>query len=392
MYAVGSRPYARSVQGEQLEHDRLPGWMELAPLVGSAVLAVPVAAQRDFRLSALVLVGLIVAIAAADFRRLLPSWVCTPAVFVCVYFLLRSSDSSDIAPFYLVALTAASAASRPPRQSLVVSGVSAAVLAAAWVWYPDTLAGIVIWIFGIALAHVGGAGVRAQARLAAELEAAQEGLASRAAEDERQRIAREVHDVLAHSLTVTMLHLTGARLALESGDIGEAAEALREAETLGLASLADVRRVVGVLGSDAAVAPPQPDASKIPNLIDDYYAAGMDVDLHIEGDLAELTPATGLGLYRIVQEALANVGRHTSGSAATVKIVATDVAVAIEITNELPMHHALVARGTAEAHRAGGLGVSGMKARAEALGGELTAGPSSDGRWVVAATIPTSPR
>ena len=376
--------YARDVgyDAAASEHERLPGWMAITPLVGSIVLAVPVAAQRGFSPAAIALVTTIALVALLDYRCLLPTAIATPAVLASVYLLLRSSDSSDIAPFYLVALTAASAASHPLRHSLTVAIVSAAILVVAWVWYDDTLSGIVIWVLGIALGHLGGSGIREQGRLAAELEAAHDDLAERAAADERQRIAREVHDVIAHSLTVTMLHLTAARLALDSGDAAEAADALREAEALGLQSLGDVRRVVGVLGADGATAEPQPDASHIPILVDDYRAAGLDVQLVVEGELDALSPATGLALYRIVQEGLANIGRHANGGTARVRIVVGPAEVDVSVANPVG--------AVTSPRREGGLGLTGMKARAEALGGRCSAGPSATGEWEVRASLPRS--
>src|SRR5436853_615896 len=119
--------------------------------------------------------------------------------------------------------------------------------------------GAFAYVLGIGIAWAWGYAVRQQYHLIVELKAAQAGLAERAAADERQRIAREIHDVVAHSLAVTMLHLTGARLALQH-DPAEAAEALAEAERLGRQSLADIRRTVGLLadGGRAGAAPPMP--------------------------------------------------------------------------------------------------------------------------------------
>lgn len=356
--------------------------MEITPLVGSIILAVPVAAQRGFSPSAVALVSVIALIAYLDFRHRLPTAICTPVVLAAVYLLLRSADSSDIAPFYLVALTAASAASHPMRHSLAVAITGAALLVVAWVWYDDTLSAIVIWVLGIALGHLGGSGIREQGRLTAALQAAHDDLAERAAADERQRIAREVHDVIAHSLTVTMLHLTAARLALDTGDTAEAADALREAETLGLQSLGDVRRVVGVLGPDGATAQPQPDATHIPVLVDDYRAAGLHVELVVSGELGALSPATGLAVYRIVQEGLANIGRHANGEAACVRITVGSDDVDVSIANPVG--------ATSSPGSGGGLGVTGMKARAEALGGRCSAGPSAAGDWEVRASLPRS--
>jgi signal transduction histidine kinase len=165
-------------------------------------------------------------------------------------------------------------------------------------------------VLGIIFAWAAGAALAKQERLIDELRAAQAQLAARAAADERQRIAREIHDVIAHSLAVTMLHLTGARMALHR-DPQDAEAALLRAEQLGRQSLAEIRRTVGLLGHEATgVAAPLPCAADIVPLVREFAAAGLVVDLDVSGDAEALAPSTGLGLYRIAQESLANVTKH----------------------------------------------------------------------------------
>ena len=140
--------------------------------------------------------------------------------------------------------------------------------------------------------------------------------------EERQRIAREVHDLVAHSLSVTMLHLTAARRDLEDGgNTVEAVESLREAERIGRQAVSDVRRTVGLLGTgDGADEPPAPTVADLATLVAEFVAAGLDVELTSVGDVAEVPPATGLGLYRMVQESLTNVAKHCPGSHARVHL------------------------------------------------------------------------
>src|SRR5207237_7269040 len=126
----------------------------------------------------------------------------------------------------------------------------------------------------------------------------------------RQRIAREIHDVVAHSLAVTMLHLTGARLALHR-DPKEAEQALLEAERLGRESLAEIRRTVGLLAPEGTgTAAPMPTAVDIPQLVREFEAAGLDVDFELTCDAHALARATGLGLYRVAQESLSKAVWH----------------------------------------------------------------------------------
>jgi signal transduction histidine kinase len=238
------------------------------------------------------------------------------------------------------------------------------------------------WFLGMLAGGVTGWVWRSQRRALLELRAAQDDLARQAALGERQRIAREIHDVIAHSLTVTMLHLTGARLALRSGDPAEAEEALQEAERVGRQSLADIRRTVEVLspnGSEAA-APPLPDAGDIAALVSGYADAGVDVSFGLEGDVSGITPATGLGLYRIVQESLANAVKHAPGSPVEVQLAVDSQHIGVRVRNR---------DGVAPATPtgSGGHGVAGMRERAALLGGRLEAGPDGDG-WLVDVEVP----
>ena len=245
------------------------------------------------------------------------------------------------------------------------------------------------WLFGITFAWLSTLALATQQRLLSELRAAQADLARRSAAQERQRIAREVHDVIAHSLAITMLHLTGARHIL-ARDPQRAAEALAQAERLGRQSLADIRRTVGLLsaGSDdrageTAVAP-LPGGEDIPALVDEYRRAGLDVRLSVDGDPNRLVAAAGLELYRIVQEALANAARHAPGARVTVEFAIGAEAVTLRVRDDGPRAGAtpLVAGGS-------GPGLLGMRERATLLGGTLTAGPH-DGGWLIDCSIPAS--
>jgi signal transduction histidine kinase len=193
---------------------------------------------------------------------------------------------------------------------------------------------------------------------------------------ERQRIAREVHDVIAHSLSVTMLHLTAARRSLEEdreAGIDEAVDALRDAERLGRGAMSDIRHTVGLLGEESAQPTAAPDLGDLDRLVQEFRAAGLDLDLELRGDLESVPPNAGLSLYRIVQESLANIAKHQPGARASVVLDCSPGRQHLTLTNTLP---AAVRRQT------GGSGLRGMRERAELLGGTFTAGPRA-GRWVV---------
>jgi len=263
------------------------------------------------------------------------------------------------------------------RSGQIVLGASWAAMLGLEIWggFDESF----IWFVGIGFGWAGGFACQAQFRLIAETKAAQATLAARAVAEERSRIAREIHDVVAHTLSVTMLHLTGARLALERGDRADATAALLEAERAGRASLADIRATVNVLaGGETGTEAPMPTAADLPDLVDGFRAAGLDVDLEVRGDAAAVPAASGLAVYRIAQESLANVVKHAAGAAATVRLEIDGDGVCLKVAD----------RGNGAAGPGGdGRGVVGMKERAELLGGSVRAGPAASG-WLVEARLP----
>lgn len=367
--------------------DVMPAWAVWVPVAGSAALGVAVAAQRDWHPLAIATVIVITAMAALDtVTDRIPTFISAVIVIGGVMVLMPFHEPADLAPFYLVVLAALVAAEHEAWVSLTVAaaGAVAFALTAGDEWAHE---GVLIWAIGIAFGWMGGASVRAHLRLYGELQVAQADLAERAASDERQRIAREIHDVIAHSLTVTMLHLTGARLALESGDRDEARDALLEAERLGRQSLGDIRRTVGLLGPAASTSP-MPSASDLPELVNGYRDAGLDVSYAVDGDPGSLSLATGLGFYRITQEALANAVRHAPGSSARVRLDIGPDEVRLAIANTAPVRVAAGRTAGDADDRPGGMGVDGMRERALLLGGRLSAGPMPEGGWRVEAVVP----
>src|SRR5262249_36792486 len=218
--------------------------------------------------------------------------------------------------------------------------------------------------------------VRHEMDLVSQLRAAQAGLAERARAEERNRIARELHDVIAHTLTVLLLHIASARLAVEHG-LADAERALDEAERLGREGLAEVRSVVGMLhqDGDAGRTAPLPGAGDLPALVERFRSAGADVTLTIDGDTGRLPATVGLAVYRILQEALTNAVKHALGSS-------TAVWLAVE-----PDPARLAVDSDAEPGTGTGVGVLSMRERAESLGGSCQAGPGGRG-WLVQATLP----
>ena len=262
------------------------------------------------------------------------------------------------------------------RLDVLVYWVGTLILfAVEWVWiHADP--GWGAWMAGSTLAVSAGLLVRHERDLVAQLREAQAGLAERARAEERTRIARELHDVIAHTLTVSLLHVSSARLAVEHG-LDDAASSLAEAERLGRESLDEVRMAVGMLHQDGneARTRPLPDASALPGLVEQFRSAGADAALTVEGDIGQLPATAGLALYRILQEALTNSVKHAPGARILVRL-------------EVRADEVNLAVDTAGRPGSGrGFGVLNMRERAEALGGTCAAGPGGTG-WLVLATLP----
>jgi len=216
--------------------------------------------------------------------------------------------------------------------------------------------------------------LRQQLVLLERLREAQADLAERSRADERTRIARELHDGIAHSLTVSLLHVSSARLAVEH-DPQDAARALAEAERLGRQSLTEVRTVVGLPRTGDRVPPPLPGISDLKDLVAQLRAAGVDATLTLDGALHTLPATTGVTVYRIVQEALTNATKHAPGAPVAVRAQVLPDSVQVDVDSAGAPGHG------------SGMGLDNMRERAAAVGGTCVAGPGGGG-WLVTATLP----
>jgi signal transduction histidine kinase len=327
------------------------------------------------RLAALVVVGVSFAI------ELLwggwPRWAFALGVAVPVGWLIFT-DNGSVAPILLLLMLGWAVYTGSLRDTLVPGALAlAAVLGYVRFDTPDRW---LPWIAGLAATWLMMRLFVVQRGLVQQLRAAQADLERNAVAAERRRIAGEIHDVAAHALALTVLHLTGLRLRVQrEGGNPRMVESLAEAERLGRQSLDDIRRTVGLLQDEASgIAPPLPGASDIPSLVEQYRARGLDVELEIRGDTGVVPPATGLALYRIVQESLANAVKHAPGAGVRIQL-------------ELDSHAKLTIRNAinagVSANNGTGHGLGGMEERARLLGGRLRAG-AEDGSWVVECVIP----
>jgi signal transduction histidine kinase len=198
--------------------------------------------------------------------------------------------------------------------------------------------------------------------------------------EERARIARELHDVVAHSVSVMTLQ-TGAVRRLLRADQAREREALDAVERTGREALVELRRLLGVLrGPDEqAELAPQPGLSELQALVTRTEAAGLPVELRIEGEAAQLPAGIDLSAYRIVQEALTNSLKHAGAARAEVAVRYRPDAIHIEVSDD--------GRGPARGN-GNGQGLVGMRERASLYGGELSAGAREGGGFVVRARLP----
>jgi signal transduction histidine kinase len=287
----------------------------------------------------------------------------------------------DFALFVIVVLVGEMASTVGPKFGAAVFAGGVVVLILLTTVNHFTLEGQVIWAFAFAIGWLGGTAYRSQLVIATELAKAQTQLAEKAAEDERHRLAREIHDLIAHSLAVTMLQLSGARLALEAGDTDEAVAALADAEAAGRAAMSEIHRTVGLLGQGGEE-PPTPSASDLPELVDGFRRAGLEVRFDVTGELDHVPLVAGLATYRVVQESLSNAVKHAPGAPVTVGVRVETGDVDIRVVNP-------VGPRATTAEGGDGQGVKGMRERVRLLGGSASAG-NGDGTWKVEAHIPWS--
>ena len=225
------------------------------------------------------------------------------------------------------------------------------------------------------------------AERATRLEVERDQQASIAAAEERTRIAREMHDIVAHSLSVVVT-LTDAASVINRSDPDGATEAMRQASAVGRQALGDMRAMIGVLRTDAvetADLVPQPGLAQLEALVDRVRATGLDVAIELVGTPFPLGPATELSIYRIVQESLTNTIKHASAQRARVTLRYEQPLVTAQVADDGILDGSAGLSGIDSA--GGGHGIDGMRERAALHGGSLGAGPAVGGGWTVTATL-----
>lgn len=291
---------------------------------------------------------------------------------------------------WFVLLHGVAAHSAPPWPGLALAGgLAGCVLASVRLWDDTSFetspwGGDLGWRLFLLAAVVGGTlAAWSLGRFRATRLAWQAATAERAAAAERRRIAREMHDVVAHSLAVVVAQAEGGRLMVRAQP-ERAPQLLEDIATQGREALAQMRGLLGVLREDAEAVgpePPQPTVADVPELVGRMRATGRRVTLETVGDPRPLGPAQELTAHRVVQEALTNVVKHAAPDAtARVTLDWTD-GLTITVTDDGPHRHTPVDDPT-------GVGLIGMRERVEAVGGTLEHGRGPEGGWRTCARIP----
>jgi signal transduction histidine kinase len=233
------------------------------------------------------------------------------------------------------------------------------------------VAAVAIWFAGVWVHS------RREANALAGRAAALEQETAAALADERARMARELHDIVSHNLSVVVLQAAGARAS------GASASTLEKIERSGREALVEMRRLLGVLrhqDEDGPELAPQPGIAQLELLVETVRAAGLDAQLEVGGNCEALPSALELSVYRIVQEALTNTLKHAGAAHANVRVQRSGDDLTIDVTDD----------GAAATPARPGHGLLGMHERVALFGGSLDAGPRTEGGWAVHATLPVA--
>lgn len=370
-------------------------WVEAAALVAAVEAALEVALRQD----------------AANAPHI-STWVAAPAVAFMVTPLLARRRWPFAAPSAMWALAAALSfvdgrlvvftagaylaglgaafllGNLPDAQSrpglLVVLGGAAILVynfpdisAVNYFFLPLLFA--MLWLGGFALQQRSARAEAAELR-ATRLTRDREAATRAAIADERARIARELHDVLGHSLSVMTIQASAVRRKL-TPDQAKERDALLAVEQTGREALAEMRRLVGILRltEDAAELEPQPGLGEVAKLVAQTRELGLAVELRVEGEPVPLPPGVDLTAYRLVQEGLTNTRKHSNASQTVVRLRYQADGIEVEVCDD--------GKGPAAVNE-GGQGLIGMRERVSIYGGEFEAGPRAEGGFRLRARLP----
>jgi signal transduction histidine kinase len=337
---------------------------------------------------AAVFAAYMVGVLALVVRRRVPleATAATAAALAAEWLVFGSPEGFGV--FALLVLSGYSVAANAERPR-ALAGL-ALLLAAGAIWDlrdpQDTSlrqhVSALMWMAPVVIAWLLGAYLRELRSRASRAEREREDRAAAAVVSERTRIARELHDIVAHNVSVMVVQAEAAEEMLERDKPDRARVPVRKIEETGRAALADMRRLVGILREDEArpALVPQPGIANLELLLAKVRESGLPVELEVQGAPVPLPPGIDLSAFRIVQEALTNALKYAGRAQARVLVRFTPGALVLEVRDD--------GAGVDGAGSTGGHGLMGMRERVALFGGELRAGPDPEGGFRVQARLP----
>jgi signal transduction histidine kinase len=365
LLALGVGLFGAVVSQDEADGPTGPLWFDLLAVTA---IVTPLFFRRRFPFGAPIAVGAAVGLTALVDERLVPKDFIPFAAGCAAVFLvglLRQREQAVVGILLAIGVEAL-VAYRDPLKNL------SAFIATCIVFG-------LIWTVAFALGRKFQEADEAKER-AAQAERDREERARSAVTEERARIARELHDVVGHSVSVMTVQASAVRRLLRPDQRRER-EALLIVEQTGREALAEMRRMVGVLRrpEEAPALAPQPTLDRLDKLVEQAREAGLGVELRIEGDPLPLPAGVDLTAYRLVQEGLTNALKHARAERAQVLVRYGDASIEVTVSDD--------GRGTGSGD-GGGHGLVGMRERVAVYGGELEAGPRPEGGYRLRAKLP----
>jgi signal transduction histidine kinase len=321
-------------------------------------LGVALAFRRRFPLATLAAVMALGTIEALAGIPVAAPWVPLAAYMVASYALVTHASTEQV---------------------LVGAGLSITALSVQVLDQHKGLGNFAFALVFLVPIYLAGRTIRSRTERADELEREQAAFANAAAESERRRIARELHDVISHSLGVLVLQAGAAEQVLDR-DPEQAREVLRSIRTTGQEAIRELGTLLAVArGEVESSREPNPCLADLSRLVANTRQAGLDVELDVEGAVRELPPAVELSAYRIVQEGLTNALKHAHARSARVRLVYGERELEIEVTDDGA--GAVAGGGTRR-------GLAGVSERVSLFGGRFDAGPRPGSGWTLRALLP----
>jgi signal transduction histidine kinase len=341
-----------------------PLWFDVLAILATVV---PLFARRRLPFAAPTAVGIAIGVSSFVDRSFVHELIPPLAGFAAVFFVAMVRDRSQAIAGLAVGVGVIAVAAHNDPTGGAGNFVFVSVVVA------------IVWTVGFAIGRKFQEADEAKAR-AARAEREREERARRAVSDERARIARELHDVVGHSVSVMTVQTSAVRRLLREHQEKER-EALQVVEQTGREALAEMRRMVGVLRrpEEAPALAPQPSLQHLDRLVEHAREAGLPVELRLEGTPSPLPTGVDLTAYRLVQEGLTNALKHARAHQAEVLVRYGDGQVELTISDDGP--------GGGDGDK-GGHGLVGMRERISVYGGDLEAGPRPEGGYRLRARLP----